>query len=39
MEPDGVSCYSNWSVVIISNLHFSRSKGEYLRVVGILEIE
>ena len=29
-----------WSVVIISNLPFSltRSTGEYLRVVGILEM-
>ena len=30
----------HWSVVIISNLPFSltRSRGEYLRVVGILEM-
>ena len=30
----------HWSVVIISNLLFSltRSRGEYLRVVGILEM-
>ena len=31
---------SDWSVVIISNLPFSltRSRGEYLRVVGITEM-
>ena len=31
---------SDWSVVIISTLPFSvtRSRGEYLRVVGILEM-
>ena len=30
----------HWSIVIISNLPFSltRSRGEYLRVVGILEM-
>ena len=30
----------HWSVVIISNLPFllTRSRGEYLRVVGILEM-
>ena len=30
----------HWSIVIISNLPFSmtRSRGEYLRVAGILEI-
>ena len=30
----------HWSVVIVSNLQFSltRSRGEYLRVVGILEM-
>ena len=29
---------SDWSVVIISNLPFSLTRGEYLRVVGILEM-
>ena len=30
----------HWSIVIISNLQFSltRSRGEYLRVVGIVEM-
>ena len=29
---------SDWSVVIISNLPFSLTRGEYLGVVGILEM-
>ena len=44
-HPEGVMSQSHyeplhWSVVIISNLPFllTRTRGEYLRVVGILEM-